>query len=334
MRKPSLIVRGEMFAGIKGGITQRRTWKASNIALWAMSPPEARCFIVNVVNYDYVPTPVKCITISTGDPRENIKIDSKDGQPLCTIPVGEHHQWAIDAMPSFVEIAHTLHEDRKKMEEQKTQETALLKNVRQAAAKPFASLSASLSSRWENLTYKAQKASQPQIEKWSEKARLQRAMLEEIAEDLWEKNQQRFLWLQHERFLNITAFFSRLLSGAKKIIVQFFFWLIHFLKKLPAFIVKALIHLVKTAAQKLWRTIKSPFDKFNPVRHKRFQAIIELQDGQTLKTRRDVGVSLFFINDKIMQLVFSPSELQHEEESSSELLQAFLDLLQIHYQPV
>ncbi len=327
LRQPSFIVKGELHAGIKGGITQHRVWKASNGALWAMSPPQARCFIVELTNYDYVAVPIKSITISTGDPREDIQIDGQ-GRPLHQLAVGESHQWALDALPSFVEIAHALHEDRLQKEESKNKkiEKKINKKISKQENKKEKKLNIiktissmtrkACASRWNKITRWLQKKTTPLRDEWL----FQKSALKDFCEEWLEENPQRLVWLRNDR----------LWAGLSSIRG----FVVNFIKKLPGFLFKVMLHAIRSAARGFWHGLKSPFDKFSPIRRKNFQAIIELQNGQTLKTRKSIGISLFFVEEKIMKLVFSPDELQRKEESSSKLLQALFDLLQIRHQPV
>ena len=330
--QPSLIVKGEFHAGIKGGLTQERVWKASNGAMWAMSPPEARCFIVKIINYDYVPAPVKRITISTGDPREDIQIGGEK-RLLHSIAVGEFHQWAFDAMPNFMEIAHALHEDRqkkeaakarkkeKKNENGKKNEDGKKNESKEEKLGLFARAQKNLTARWTSSKDKITGYVQKKTKPLTDELKLQSAALEDFLEEKFSP------WVQNERLVAE-------LTSAKKLAANVFSWCVNFIKKLPVFIFKLLLHIIKGAARGFWRGLKSPFDKFSPVRHKNFHAIIELENGQIITTGKNVGVSLFFIEEKIMPRVFSPDELRRKENSSSELMQTLFDLLQIRCQPM
>ena len=106
------VVKAEMRAGLKSTLFEDRVWQASNLAMWAMSPPEARCFIVHITNYDYVPLEVAKITIETGDARERFDLTPPEGAALKVIGIGGEHKWAIDALPIFIDVAHAIYEDQ------------------------------------------------------------------------------------------------------------------------------------------------------------------------------------------------------------------------------
>ena len=111
-------------------------------------------------------------------------------------------------------------------------------------------------------------------------------------------------------------------------------WTLNFLKKLPRFLWIAISYAITRMAKRMWRGLTSPFAKFKPVERKHFQAIVELSDGQIIKSGKQVAVTYYFIFERIMPLIFTAEELAFKPPSRNQFFEALLDLLQIRNQPV
>ena len=308
-----LIAKVEIAPGLKNPAFHNRFWQASNLAMWAMSPPQKRCFLVKVKNYDYVPLQIKQITLSTGDKREEITLKHSNDQPIYTIPVAGEHLWAIDAMPLFLDIACALQEDQAKVW-QKLHNRKTKKGKRSKLRRYYLKALASIRRKVRKITF--------WTTLWAE-AKLWLIALEDfIEEKLLDSPDSKDTW----KDTGLDRIVARLLLPIQ--------WGWHFLIYLPVFALKIIWLALKQSAKVCWNFLREPFLKYKSIKHKRISARIEFQNGWKIKTKPKVEITYFFIEEKIMPLMFAPEELRPQVESRNEFLDTCLKLLQLPKQAV